>query len=180
MWDITTDSLYIAEGSRVRRVSPDGIAHTVAGTGKSEIGYEEHPGGLATETAICEPFGIAIATDRSLWIADDCDKSIARVGPDGRINKATGYAFRLAAAPDGSVTAYFGRDGSIDRVTPTADTTLLSEPAETRSSCAFYGGQGDDSAALAWRGDTLYFANPSMSRVCARQPDGTIETVVGG
>ena len=34
---------------------------------------------------VCSPGGIAISTDRSLWIADSCNKTIARVAPDGRI-----------------------------------------------------------------------------------------------
>lgn len=182
VWDSTTASLYVAEGSRVRRIGADGIVHTVAGNDGRGSTYQQEPGALATATGICSPSGIALSTDHSLWIANDCDKSIARVAPDGRIRPAPGHAFRLAAAPDGSVSAYFGRSPFIDRVTPTTDTTIIaleSKRAPT-ASCAHYGGQGSDFAALAWRGRTLYFANPSMGRVCALQPDGKIDTIVGG
>jgi hypothetical protein len=183
VWDPITTSLYVAEGTRVRRIGSDGIVHTVAGTTDGSIGFEEHPGGLATETSICDPSGIAIAIggDQSLWIAESCDKRIARVGPDGRIRPVPGYAFRLAAAPMGAVSAYFGRGGSIDQVTPSADTPFLQlDNQAPATSCIHYSGNGDDSAALAWAGAVLYFANPSMGRVCVREPDGRIDTIVGG
>ena len=137
IWDARTESLYFSEGNRIRRIGPDGIVHTVAGDSGSDIGYEEHPDGLATQTSICDPVGIAISPDRSLWIADSCDKSIARVGPDDRIRKAPGYAFRLAAAPDGSVSAYYGRDGGIDRVTADTDTGFLQLDNRLRRRAAY-------------------------------------------
>ena len=181
LWDAPTSSLYLSEGDRVRRIGPDGIVHTVAGNAGGDIGYEVHPNGLATQTSLCGPVGIAISRDRSLWIAGDCDKSIAHVGPNGRINRAPGNAFRLAAAPDGSVSAYYGRDGGIDRVTPAGATGLLQlDNRAPVGSCIHFAGNGDDYAALAWRGAMLYYANPSMSRVCALEQNGRIETIVGG
>ena len=181
VWDPIGASLYVAEGTRVRRIGSDGIVHTAAGTTDGSIGFEEHPGGLATETAICDPSGIAISSDRSLWIAESCNKHVARVGPDGRIRPVSGNAFRLAAAPLGAVSAYYGRSGSLDRLTPGADTPFLQlDNHAPVASCIHYAGNGDDSAALAWAGNVLYFANPSMGRVCVRAPDGHIDTIVGG
>jgi hypothetical protein len=65
-------------------------------------------------------------------------------------------------------------------VTPAGDTALLQLDNKLPfTSCAHFAGNGSDDAALAWHGNTLYFANPSMSRVCALEPSGKVETIVG-
>ena len=86
-------SLYIADerNLRVRRVSPNGIIDTVAGTGVR--GYEGD-GGPATQALLAGPIGVAVGADGSLYIADYFSEveraSVRRVGPDGIVTTVAG------------------------------------------------------------------------------------------
>ncbi|MGH8473304.1 MAG: RHS repeat-associated core domain-containing protein, partial [Gammaproteobacteria bacterium] len=71
-WDVafgSDGSLYIVDyaNNRIRRVGPDGIITTVAGTGVN--GYSGD-GGLATEARLYYPSGVALGSDGGLYIAD--------------------------------------------------------------------------------------------------------------
>ena len=60
-------SFYYNEGTRIRRVDPQGILHTVAGMPGSGFGGD---GGPATSALLSGVWGIAIASDSTLYIAD--------------------------------------------------------------------------------------------------------------
>ncbi|MBI2876791.1 MAG: PASTA domain-containing protein, partial [Candidatus Tectomicrobia bacterium] len=81
-------SLYIADTNinRVRRVRPDGIITTVAGTGVSGFGGDDGPAILASLSA----FDVAVEPDGSLYIADTTNHRVRRVGPDGIITTVAG------------------------------------------------------------------------------------------
>ncbi len=84
-------SLYIAEqiAMRVRRVSPDGIISTVAGSGTGSSGFGGD-GGPATQARLSYPKGLAVGPDGSLYIADTDNRRVRRVGPDGIISTVAG------------------------------------------------------------------------------------------
>jgi hypothetical protein len=73
-------SLYIADNLnyRVRKVTPDGIITTVAGSGSWSLS-DEGDGGPATQAKIADPTGIAIAPDGSLSITSTYGKRVRRV-----------------------------------------------------------------------------------------------------
>ena len=125
-------SLYIADtyNDRIRRVGPDGIITTVAGTGVAGFSGD---GGPATQAMLSEPIGVAVAPDGSLYIADVYNARIRRVGPDGIITTVAGtgawsfsgdgglatqatldWPIGVAVAPDGSL--YIADDSRIRRV----------------------------------------------------------------
>ena len=70
-------SAYIADSSihRVRVISPAGIITTVAGTGSA--GYSGD-GGLATQSSLYLPSGVAVDTRGNVYIADHGNRRIGR------------------------------------------------------------------------------------------------------
>jgi|CXWL01.1.fsa_nt_gi RHS repeat-associated protein len=82
-------SLYIADSKnyRVRRIGPDGIITTVAGSGTA--GYSGD-GGLATLASMTTPSSIAFGTDGNLYISDNGRQRIRRVDQEGIISSVAG------------------------------------------------------------------------------------------
>ncbi len=80
-------SLFIAAENRIRKVGPDGIITTVAGTGVA--GYSGD-GGPATSAQINSPRGVATDNEGNLFITDSGNNRIRKVGPDGVITTVAG------------------------------------------------------------------------------------------
>lgn len=115
-------SLYIADyvGNRFRRVGPDGIITTIAGTG--QLGFSGD-GGPATQAKFGErAYGIALAPDDTLYLVDHVNHRIRRVTPDGVITTVAGNGTRgyggdggpaLNASFDHPTHVALGPDGSL-------------------------------------------------------------------
>jgi RHS repeat-associated protein len=82
-------SLYITDTGNhaVRRVAPDGIISTVAGTGVAGFSGD---GGIATNARLSRPTDIAIVADGSMYIVDSINDRARRVAADGRIETFAG------------------------------------------------------------------------------------------
>ena len=95
-------SVYIAEADafRVRRVGPDGIIYTVAGTGVSGFAGD---GGPATNARLSDIGSIALGPDGSLYIAGAY--RIRRVAPDGIITTIAGTGMYGSSGDGGPATA---------------------------------------------------------------------------
>lgn len=107
------------DGTRVRRVGPDGIVRTIAGDGDIVDGPPRLHGQPATTVAI-EPDGLAVAPDGSVLIADSAAHRVERVTPDGAIQLAAGAPPGLADFLPGPVAAYpDGGFAVVDAVFPT-------------------------------------------------------------
>ncbi|MBI2864000.1 MAG: hypothetical protein HYX94_05510 [Chloroflexi bacterium] len=126
-------SLYISDRDqhRVRRVTPDGIINTVAGTGSYGFSGD---GGPATEARLSSPQSIAVAPDGRLFIRDGGNKRIRVVATNGIITTLAGNGSAsysegvppattgvgdyggLAMGPDGSL--YFAQGDRIRRIFP--------------------------------------------------------------
>ena len=103
--------------TRPRRIAPDGVITTVAGTGVSGFSGD---GGPATRADLQGPAEVAALGDGGLLIADTLNRRVRRVLPDGTITTIAGDGgtgpgpdgvaavatqfdgpFAVAAAPDG-------------------------------------------------------------------------------
>ena len=84
-------NVYIADrnNERIRRVNPEGIITTFAGTG--EWGYDsDEDGGPATEALLNWPADVALDEDGELYIADEYNNRIRKVDADGIITTVAG------------------------------------------------------------------------------------------
>ena len=138
-------NLYIADVNdmRIRKVTPQGIISTVAGSGLGGYGGD---GGLATKAHLYAPSDVAVDAAGNLYIADKSNHRIRRVGPDGIIRTVAG-----TGSP-----GYWGDDGP-------ATAAGLRSPS---------------GVALGSRGE-LYVADTDNERVRRIGADGTITTVAG-
>jgi trimeric autotransporter adhesin len=96
-------NLYIAEylNDRVRKVTPDGIITTVAG---SDNCCDYGDGGLATEAFVPLPHGIALDQAGNLYIAEWPDSRIRKVTPSGIISTYAGNGTRGFSGDGGPAT----------------------------------------------------------------------------
>ncbi|MGZ8237201.1 MAG: PKD domain-containing protein, partial [Methylobacter sp.] len=193
-------SLYIADPGnfRIRRVGADGTITTVAGT--SQEGYSGD-GGPATQAQLASPTSIAIGPDGSLYIADDENYRIRRVGADGIITTVAGTGqfgdagdggpatqaqleqpYGVAVGPDGSL--YFsdrfsdrirrvGADGIITSVAGGGDNEGGDGGPATEARLSF-----PEGIAIGQDG-SLYIADTDNHRIRRVGADGIITTVAG-
>lgn len=89
-WGITTvadGSVVFSEylGSRVRRIGPDGIVSTLAGTGQAGTTPD---GGKGTSAGISLPNGVAVDAAGNLFFSEEINFRVRKVTPAGTISTA--------------------------------------------------------------------------------------------
>jgi RHS repeat-associated protein len=195
-------SVYVADFDNhcVRRIDPEGIIRTVAGTGVSGFSGDGGPAELAR---LYWPCGIDVASDGTLYIADFGNGRVRKVDPRGTIatlagngtfgfsgdgGPATNAALSLgavAARDDGTV---FLADASTHRIRRVGPDGIISTVAGTGS--ADWTGDGGPAidAAVRLGGDMeigpngeLYFVQngPGGDAVRRLANDGRIYKVAG-
>lgn len=87
-------NLYIADASnhRIRKVSPNGIITTVAGT--SFFGHSGD-GGAATSALLLNPIGVAVHSQGDLYIAESGNRCVRKVTSAGIISTVAGRGFDI-------------------------------------------------------------------------------------
>jgi RHS repeat-associated protein len=115
-------SVYVADRlwSIVRRIWPDGLMVTVAGTARN--GGYGGDNGPATSGLLLSPSGVALGPDGSLYIADMGNQRVRRVDPQGTITTVAGtgeFGFDQDGVPATSaklsnpISVAIGPDGSL-------------------------------------------------------------------
>ncbi len=92
------NNVYIADGNKIRRVSPAGIISTFAGTG---LGSYSGDGGPATAATLNAPRGVSVDSDGSVLIADSRNNRIRRVAQNGTITTIAGNGQEIGSPPFG-------------------------------------------------------------------------------
>jgi sugar lactone lactonase YvrE len=108
-WTLALDgvgNLFIGDSgnARVRKVSPEGIITTVAGSGKEGFSGD---GGPATEASFNWLRGLAVDAVGNLFIADHYNHRIRKVSPDGIITTVAG------SGSDGPTKGVSAGDGGL-------------------------------------------------------------------
>lgn len=82
-------NIYISDtgNNRIRKITSDGIIHTVAGNGVNDLGGD---GGSALAAELNSPMGIALDAAGNLFIADGRNHRIRKVTPAGIISTVGG------------------------------------------------------------------------------------------
>jgi predicted membrane-bound mannosyltransferase/sugar lactone lactonase YvrE len=96
-------SLYVADSmnNRIQHLSPDGSVLQVWGT-RADIAQGEAPGGTFNE-----PWGIAVAPDGSVYVADTWNYRIQKFTADGKFVTMWGYFGQASDSPE----AFYGPRG---------------------------------------------------------------------
>ena len=194
-------SIYIADtyNHRIRKVTPDGVISTIAGTGESGFGGD---GGPATQAALAYPTSVAVAADGAIYIADTRNHRVRKLAADGTLTTVAGTGAAgfsgdggpatiarlnsprgVAVSPDGKLYIV---DRENRRIRMVATDGLITTIAGTGSS-GFNGDRGDATlatlrapygVAVDDRGN-LFIADTFNHRVRKVSPDGNLDTVAG-
>ncbi|MFI9240790.1 NHL repeat-containing protein [Streptomyces sp. NPDC053079] len=194
--------LYLADywNHRIRRISPDGVITTVAGTGFAGHGGD---GGPALLARFAEPRGLALDGAGNLYVAEWKGHRVRRIAPDGTITTVAGTGEpgfggdgveATASALRNPIDVAVGGDGVLyiadcwtHRVRAVSPDGVITTVAGT----GLPGYDGDGGPAARTRLDQprgvdldaagrLYIADSLNQRVRVVTPDGLIATVAGG
>ncbi|MET7391237.1 NHL repeat-containing protein [Streptomyces sp. NPDC005529] len=194
-------TVYIADtfNHRIRRIGADGIITTLAGTGRNGVAGDDGPAHQATLSA---PFGVAVAPDGTVYIADTFNHRIRRIGADGIITTLAGtgqYGYGgdggpahqallrfpegVAAGSDGTVYIADTSNHRIRRIGADGIITTLAgtgQPDSTGDGGPAHQATLSDPRSVAVNGDgTVYIADTSNHRIRRIGTDNVITTLAG-
>src|SRR6185503_12213127 len=97
-------NIYVADSvnSRIRKITPDGIISTVAGTGARGFGGDSGP---AVNAALYQPKDVAVDATGNIYIPDWGNNRIRKVDASGVINTVAGSSTRGFSGDGGPATA---------------------------------------------------------------------------
>ncbi len=165
----SSGNIYIADrdNQRIRRVGPDGIITTVAGTG---VAGNNGDGGLAVMAQLNSPTSVSVDAAGNLYVADTGNQRVRRITPAGLIFSilAPSLVSPACAIADSSGNIYIADagNGTILKVSATGQSTTLLTGLESPRSLALDGA------------GNLYFTEESGQRVQMLGSAGSL-TILG-
>lgn len=184
-------TLYVTDGSNIRKISPDGSVTTLVGTA---TGFRD---GTGLEARFSNPWGIAVGPQGDLYVADSFNGAVRKVTPEGAVTTLAGngtkgfldgqgtaarFEYPCGIAVDAAGTLYLAdtSNNAIRKVTPGGEVTTW-----VGGSKGLVDGKGRDAKfnnptgiALASDG-TLYVADSNNNCIRKVAPSGEVTTVAG-
>ena len=97
-------NVYVADSAnnRVRRITPAGQITTIAGTGTAGFSGD---GGQATSAQLAVPYGVAVAANGDVYIADTNNNRVRKVTSAGTISTVAGNGTASSTGDGGQATS---------------------------------------------------------------------------
>lgn len=105
-WGVAVDqegNVFVAAGSRVRKVTPDGTTTVIAGMGGAPL-LCSGDGGPATAATLWAYGGIAVHAAGGVFVADSFQNRVRRISPDGTIWTVAGNGTPIFSGDGGPAT----------------------------------------------------------------------------
>ena len=202
-WALAGDesgNLYVAgDDHRIRRIDPEGVITTIAGTGERGYGGD---GGPATEAQFINPRGLLLDGSGNVYVADTFGYRIRRIDSEGVITTIAGTGERGFSGDGGPATEaqlhlvyglsldrsgnLYVADGGNNRIRRIDSEGVITTIAGTGE--RGYGGDGGPATeaqcafpyALALDGSgNLYVTDSANYRIRRIDPEGVITTIAG-
>ena len=197
----SSGNLYVADtgNHRIRKVAANGVISTVAGKGTAAYSGD---GGTATNASLNSPYGLAVDSSGSLYVADTGNQRIRKVAASGSISTVAGkggagYTGDNGAATNANVNSPYGvaldafgnlyiADRSNNRIRKVATNGIITTVAGETG--AGYSGDGGaaTSASLYYPGGVavdlsgdLYIADTDNNGIRFVNTNGIITTAAG-
>ena len=191
-------NLFIADymNARIRRVSPDGVIHTVAGNGKEGYAGDDGP---ATSASLYLPWTVTAGRNGEIYIGDGGNNRLRMVDPRGWITTIAGNGepgfsgdggpavrarlnWPMTAIPGAAGDLYFldSTNGLIRRIDSAGIiTTVLGGWHAGDGGPAAGAELGPPGAVLPAAGGETYVSAPALNQIRRVARDGTISTAAG-
>ncbi|TGE13805.1 NHL repeat-containing protein [Hymenobacter elongatus] len=176
-------NLYVAdeENHRIRKISPDGLVTTLAGSGVA--GFAD---GVGITAQFNKPKAVALDQQRNVYVADKENRSIRKITPIGVVSTLAGspsttqFSRPLGVAVDGQNTVYVAdynytggiKDHRILKVSPQGQVSTLAGGASMRD---FSQPQG----LVVNSQGTVYVADPVSNYIFKISAAGAVSVVAG-
>lgn len=194
----STDAIYFATSSAIRRRAPDGTISLFAGA-SSAVGSSDGP---ATTARFNYPTGLAFDRNGNLFVADRNNNNVRKITPDGTVSTVAGLApdyasgttdgmlnaarfgflGQIASAPTGELYVADTVNSTIRKISREGAVTTLAGKAGQRGSVDGTGDQArfDSPYGIALAADgSLYVSDAAANTIRKVTAQGVVTTVTG-
>jgi uncharacterized protein (TIGR03437 family) len=193
-------SIFFADelNHRIRRITPDGVIRTYAGTGDNQNFGDDGP---ALRAGVPSPQYIALDRAGTLYVSDRNAHTVRAIGTDGIIRRFAGstQGFRGDGGPaaqaalsapwgigaDAQGNLYISDTGNRRIRKVSTDGTILTVAGNgrgttTETAPGLESGLGVPSSLAVATDGSVFFAEPWEERVRVLRPDGSVAVYAGG
>ena len=196
-------NIYVADtgNNRIRKVTPEGVVTTVAGSGSG--GFSDALLGPSSAASFNSPKAVAVGIDGNIYVADTFNSRIRKVTPQGVVTTVAGQASAgyadgtgsaasfmspsgIAVGPDGNIYVADTFNQRIRKVTTAgAVTTLAGDGYVSNGIGRWVDGTGTGASFWYPKGiaidpdGNIYVADTGNNRIRKVTPQGVVTTLAG-